>query len=392
MTSDSQGTLRVGILSATLGCVEDSYRLPTAQALEVAAGRNTGNLAFRYAVARHITSPKLHVPWGADPGWVREHCDLLVIPSSNQANPEADFSHRADFLEAVDLPCLALGLGAQGPDLAAEVTFPPGTLRYLRALSDRSRLIGVRGEYTAGVLAKVGIRNTAVIGCPSNFINPSATLGAVIERKLRGGAFRCLAVTAGDLTPAHRPLERKLIRWLLAREGAYVCQSHPVLVALARGRVSEVTKADVDQVRRYVQPKPRRLRPRSRFVSLARERFRVFFDAGAWLEFLASCDLAVGPRIHGNLLAVQAATPGVCIHHDARTEELCRTIGLPHVSAEAFLSVRRPQALIESTAFDGCRFDRTRAALAQAYRQLLLTNGVSASDSLTGLTSSPGPT
>src|SRR4051794_20092386 len=100
-----QNAVRVGILSATLGHVEDSYRLSTAQALEVAAGRNTGNLAFRYAVARHVASPKVHVPWGADPGWVRSQCDLLVIPSSNQANPQTDFSHRAEFLEAVDLPC-----------------------------------------------------------------------------------------------------------------------------------------------------------------------------------------------------------------------------------------------------------------------------------------------
>src|SRR4051794_6062113 len=101
--------VRVGILSASLGHIPDSFLRTTQKALE-AAGRNTGNLAFRYAVARHVASTKVHVPWGADPGWVRAECDLLVIPSSNQANPEADFSHRAAFLEAVDLPCLALGL------------------------------------------------------------------------------------------------------------------------------------------------------------------------------------------------------------------------------------------------------------------------------------------
>src|SRR5688572_4816073 len=149
--------LRVGILSASLGHLPNAASLPTRQVLEVDAGRNTGNLAFRHAVTRHIASPKVHVPWGADPGWVRAECDLLVIPSSNQVNPVSDFGPRADFLEAVDLPCLPLGLGAQAPHLGAELTLPRGTLRYVHALSRRSRLIGVRGEYTADVLAKLAV-------------------------------------------------------------------------------------------------------------------------------------------------------------------------------------------------------------------------------------------
>jgi Polysaccharide pyruvyl transferase len=380
------GSVRVGILSATLGHVPNSFLMPTAEALEVAAGRNTGNLAFRYAVTQHIASPKVHVPWGADPGWVRAECDLLVIPSSNQANPGTDFSHGADFLEAVDLPCLPLGLGAQAPDLGAEVAFPPGTHRYLRSLSERSRQIGVRGDYTADVLAKAGVRNTVVIGCPSNFINTLSTLGAVIERKLRHGVFTRLVVTAGDLTPAHRKLERKLFAWLLSGEGAYVCQSHPGLVSLARNRLEEVTKDEADQIRRYLQTRPLRLRPRSKFLATARQEFRVFFDAGAWLERLASFDLAVGVRFHGNLLAVQAATPGVCIYHDARTQELCGTTALPSVSVKDFMSARRPRDLVEVTAFDGSGFDKKRATLAREYRTLLVGSGVGVNDHLTKLT------
>ena len=82
-------------------------------------------------------NPAPPVARDADPGRVRAECDLLVIPSSNQANPATDFGHRAAFLEAVDLPCLPVGLGAQAADLGAEVTFPHGTLRYLRALAAR---------------------------------------------------------------------------------------------------------------------------------------------------------------------------------------------------------------------------------------------------------------
>jgi hypothetical protein len=383
------GRVRVGILSATLGHVPNSFRLPTAEALEVAAGRNTGNLAFRYAVREHVASPAVHIPWGADPGWVREACDLLVIPSANQANPHADFSSRADFLHAVNLPCLAVGLGAQAPHLGAAITFPPGTLRYLRGLSARCHKIGVRGEFTAEVLAKIGVRNTVVVGCPSNFINPLPTLGAVIEPKLRGGSVRRLAVTAGDLSPAQRRLEWKLFGWLLRGDGAYVCQSHPALASLARNRPGEVAPTEVRQIRRYLQPRPRRLRPESKFLAVARDRFRVFFDAGAWLEFLAGCDLAVGARIHGNLLAVQAGTPGICVYHDARTQELSRTIGLPSMSVPDVMAARRPRDLADRAAFDGGEFDRRRAALAREYRALYVASGVDVSDDLTRL-AAPG--
>ena len=379
-------TVRVGILSASLGHIPNSFLLPTRQALENIAGRNTGNLAFRHAVAQHIASPHVHVPWGADPGWVRTVCDLLVIPSANQANPGMDFGPRADFLEAVDLPCLALGLGAQAPHLGAEVTFPRGTLRYLRALSQRSRQIGIRGEYTAEVLAKIGVNNTVVIGCPSHFINPLPTLGAVIERKLRHGALQHVAVTAGDLAPAHRKLERKLFNWVLRLGGAYICQSHVGLVALARNRLDEITIAEVDQIRRYLQRRSARFRPRVKFLAAARQRFRVFFDAGAWLEFLTRFDLVIGSRIHGNLLAVQAGTPGICIHHDSRMLELCRTTGMPNVSLKDFLSARRFRALFDSIPFHGGDFDRNRTARAREYRTLLAQSNVQISDELTRLT------
>jgi hypothetical protein len=228
------------------------------------------------------------------------------------------------------------------------------------------------------------VRNTVVIGCPSNFINPAPTLGAAVESELRRQRFERLAVTAGDLTPAHRQVERRLFGWLLRRGGAYICQSHPALISVGRDRLGEVPPADVDRIRRCLQSAPRRL-PRAKFLAAARDRFRVFFDAGAWLEYLTTFDLAVGARIHGNLLAVQAGTPGVCVYHDARTQELCQTIGLPHVSVAQFLSVQRPEELVELNGFDGTTYDRRRSALAREYRGLLVEGGVDVTDNLTRL-------
>jgi hypothetical protein len=313
---------------------------------------------------------------------VRERCDLLVIPSSNQANGSSDFSARADLVEGANLPCLAVGLGAQAPAGGTTVTFKPGTKRYLRAVAQRTKTIGVRGEFTAEVLARAGIRNTVVIGCPSHFINPAPDLGASIERKLRRGEFARFSVTAGDLDAAHQALERKLFGWLLEREGYYVCQSVQNLIAVARHRFEEVREEEIGEMAEYllgdaVQP--------ATFREICRERFGVFFSAVEWMAAMAPMDLVAGPRFHGNQLAMQAGTPGICVHHDARTEELVKTMRLPGMVLEDAVAVRSLQEMVERAGFEGAGYDARRAELAGTYTRLLAENGITPSAQLMSL-------
>lgn len=378
---------RVGIVSGTLGHVPDSHLMSTSQVL-ASVGRNTGNLAFRFAVDRQIASPKVHVPWGSDPGWVREACEILVIPSSNQANPAADLSERAAFLEAVDLPCLAVGIGAQSPSRGDHVRLAPSTIRYLRSLSERGPAVGVRGAFTAEVLSQYGVNNTVVVGCPSHFINPSPTLGSQIAAKIERRRFDRLAQTDIELVPSLQSVDRKLFQWLRSADGAYVCQSHPCLISLARSRMEEIAEDSVEAFHRHLlSPEEWTKRPPSWLIEEARRRFRVFFDVEAWLEFLTGFDLVVGVRFHGNLLAMQAGTPGVCVVHDARTEELCQTTVLPHVRPKQVLSANSVEELVEAATFDAVAFDARRKELANTYWRLLSSCGVESSESLRRLAS-----
>jgi hypothetical protein len=47
------------------------------------------------------------------------------------------------------------------------------------------------------------------------------------------------------------------------------------------------------------------------------------------MDALRSCDFAVGARIHGVMLAIQAGVPGGVIAHDSRTLELSQTMAIP---------------------------------------------------------------
>jgi hypothetical protein len=381
---------RVGIFFGGLGSVPDSYLMSTAVLLGV-VGRNSGNLAFQYAVNRHIASAKTPVGFGSDPSWVRERCDVLVIPSSNQVNPVEDswVLKAADFIEAADLPCIAVGLGAQAATLHDEIKLSDGTLRYLQAISSHSEAIGVRGDYTASVLSKYGIKNTVVIGCPSNFLHPSPTLGATIEQKISDGHLHRLVMTDIERRIRREDLDRKLFDWIVQSHGTYVCQSDPVLTCLARGRREEASSADVERMYRWlVDVGAHENHTAAPSLDSFANYFRAFFDIGAWLEFLSGYDLSIGVRFHGNLLAIQAGIPGLCIAHDARTQELCTTTALPCVSIEQVMNSHHVQDIVHATSFDGAVYDARRTSLSQAYRNLFIDCGVQVTDNLNKLATS----
>jgi hypothetical protein len=50
-----------------------------------------------------------------------------------------------------------------------------------------------------------------------------------------------------------------------------------------------------------------------------------------WLRELARYDFSFGTRIHGNIAALQAGTPGYVLAHDSRTLELARYHEIPHL-------------------------------------------------------------
>jgi hypothetical protein len=389
MLDDRQKSLRVGIVGGTLGCIHDSFTMPTDKVFVNAAGNNTGNLAFRYAITNHIASEKVHVPWHSDPAWVRETCDILVFPSANQVNPDTDLASRASFVEAVDLPCLVLGLGAQAPSLESKVKLTEGTIRYLKSIAERSHRIGVRGEYTVDVLAQIGIENTVVIGCPSNFINPLPTLGEVIEQKFGHLDLQRLVITAGSVNASLKNVERKLFDWMRKYNGVYVCQAPQYFVSLARNRKDEVSQKQLTQLYKYLKPRALRyLEPQSKFISFLKQNMRVFFQADAWLEFLSAFDMSIGTRLHGNSLAIQSSIPAICLYHDSRTKELCTTMGIPHISTDRFLAIRNISEAIDLVSFDGKAYDRNRAKLLREYKDLFLQSGIAISDRLESLASS----
>lgn len=365
--------LKVAILGNPI--INNYYHQTTSQIFNQ-VGKNTGNQLFRFAIYSHISSPRKIVDFNTDPEYIKNNFDILVIPSANQVNPAWDLGSKAKFIEQCQLPVLAIGLGAQAnkTDFADKLELQPGTIRYLQVLSEHSKIIAVRGEFTAKCLHQYGIKNTVVIGCPSIFLSPHSNLGQIIEPKYQKQIIK-LSVASASFPPdtIHQLVERKLIDLVDLYQGYYICQAPQDLIALSRSRLEEIQKPDyLLNLHSYLMPRV----SYSEFVSFARRHFTSFWNVESWLEFLSTCDFSLGKRIHGNIAAIQAETPALVITHDSRTEELCNTLKIPNITMKDFLSTHNLIDLTTKISFDGKEFDTNRIKLAEIYYSLFLENGI----------------
>ena len=352
-------------------------------------GGNSGNLAFKSAIRRQLLGwgNPIGLGWNAAPAEFGMVGDVCVIPAANQLGEHADMGSVAERLEALDIPVVAISLGAQSnidyrlPKLRA------GTLRWVRAIIDRApsryENLTVRGEFTRRVLSANGFDGVRVLGCPSLFLNPSTNLGRQIERNLTDPPDH-IAVAAGHPNWRHLArVEQSLTRMVTETNGAYVCQAPLAMVAMARGEIGALRPTDVDRCRKFVDSD---MSPQE-FLIWFRRHAVVFFDVAAWMEFLRRFDFVIGTRIHGVMLGIQSGVPGLCIALDSRTRELCETMEIPYLfAADCYGGLERDKlAGIFRDRFDASRFDAVRRHLASSYCSFLYANGLTVKPELTRL-------
>ena len=341
---------------------------------------NTGNLMFSYGLRRIADLHHQPVSWGAKKALINKSTQGLIMPMANQLGAHFDFGKQGPSLDGIEVPVVAIGLGAQFPtDKIDHSKIPDGTVEWLNKLAERSpeKNIGVRGEVTFSVLEKLGLSDSVeVLGCPSHFINRSKTLGNEIKKKIDSTPLskklRKISVVAGNPYLAEfSEVEKKFISWVDNYGADYVVQHPKPLIELANSwPVSDDALGVV--IKRW-------------FDNMSGPSVSEWFDLKSslyisvpqWLLDFSKKELVVGTRIHGIQAALQSGTPGLCLYVDSRTKELCETMHVPHASARDFArGISLEDAFDIVSNWDWNSYDDNREYLAEKTKNFLAKNGV----------------
>lgn len=345
--------------------------------LMAAAGNNTGNLLFTHAVWEHIRGPKKRIGFRFKPETLNASLSALVFPAANWFGEHVDFSELADLVEGLDIPVILIGLGAQDSDSSGAIPVPEGTVRFVKAVADRSRSISVRGNYTREILLRYGIENVTMTGCPSLYQPLLPDAASRLIETAAGPAGRLL-LHSTRYSAAHKPfiktrsLNLDIFRQAFRSEGDILYQSEPEEISLL---VEASDKPELDRSLRKTMMRLYSVRDWAKLEAYIMTHGHVFFDLQEWAKAMTKYHRAFGTRLHATIMALNTGVPAVLAHHDSRTLEMCEFADIPSIPADgASASPAEIEAAFAQADFR--RFLETRWRNCQSYAAFLSENGL----------------
>ncbi len=306
---------------------------------------------------------------------LRAEFDYVVLRGSNYIHDKMDWEQAERVLDRLGLPVLAFGIGAQAP-VDGKLTLSDSTRNVLRLIAESTTSIGVRGAFTAEILADIGITNTRIIGCPTAFRRNDPDLKISLPDMDR---IRKVGLTVRrEVSPAYAQDIRQYLTF--HRDLIISVAARFDTVLMAQGELEEKklvlgTPEQKDQAMAalrdnawvrdwYLDPEIEQL-----------YRTRLFYSdvVSDYDACVAGCDLVLGYRLHGNLMALANGIPALYFTYDSRTREFADTFKIPS------FDVFSERVFRLSDYWDQARFDAFNRAYADTYcamSDFLSENGV----------------
>jgi hypothetical protein len=343
------------------------------QSAFIGSGNNFGNILIGNAVTSFLKKNDVVLREELNsPEEANERCFHVVIPAANFLWRDFDFGYMANFIEKTNLPVTIIGVGAQTNDRTTSSEIHPNTLRLMRIISDRSASLGVRGFYTAEVLAAHGIHNSTVIGCPSLYTNrcPSLvidgsklksidSLSVNFSRRVKGHAFNPATL---------QKIENSLLGLALSRNSTFVAQDEIQEIALAHGE-----PVDTKEICNYFNETEE-----GSVIKFFKENTKYFTEVDSWSRYIRTQAASIGTRFHGNLIALINGIPALTIVHDSRTMEMCTLMNAPkiHISQINDVCISKKFLLEALETSDYSAFESTYKILYSRFVSFLDDNGL----------------
>lgn len=343
---------------------------------------------------------------------INQTCKAVIFIGQNALKTGFfETSLSPSLLARITIPVVLLSLGVQAPsDQDPELT--EDDITSLRLLHERCASSQLRGERAARLLARHGIHNTEVLGCPSLFWSNKRNLEIRPLQQLSRVGWT-ITHNPGEIYSGEGRGNNHQNRWLsvlaekterlipIAQGGEFVLQKH----ILARDEVSRFDRTDhelivenggaltespfttyseFDKSPSAVISRFERIDPTATANSVkwvyrtASEKAQAAlvndsFFSNRLCDFMhnaRSLDLMLGTRLHGNIMALAQGIPTAFHAHDARLQEMVSVIGAP---AFDFWAEPSAEGLLD---LDWSAFKVRYTELYDGFRQFLERNGI----------------
>lgn len=295
-------------------------------------GNNVGNLVYAYSIYRGLmTEPDIEfIPTKyrvlrLDVDKINDECDSFIIPLADFIRQDRidAIKNMTKIINKLKIPCIIVGIGVRGKyDYENKgINFKDDEVAYnfFKAVLNKSAMIGVRGEITGDYLKKLGFipeKDYTVIGCPSFY-----TYGT--DLKLKTGNISENSKMAYNNTV----MAGNNVQEFLFRESERFQDSYYYPQKLEELRTLYIgTKY---RFKRKISGYPDTIE--SPVYMKDKVNFHTHYCS--WKNDLSERDFSIGPRFHGNVMAILSGIPAVWITHDARMRELVDYHKLPQINA-----------------------------------------------------------
>lgn len=315
--------------------------------LKNSIGGNVGNLVYQYSVFRTLMTQNVNVVpdyYSQDANKADEYnekYDTYVIPLADAFRKSfiPELKRYTKLIKRLNMPVVVVGVGLRAPfepKLNEGFPFDDTVKDFVKAVLEKTEMIGVRGEITAKYLSRLGFKegvDHTVIGCPSMY-----SFGRDLNiRETNITENSTISINSSRMSPNNvldfitRSMQEYpdyyfIPQWFKEMELVYTG---------ARGIAKESDNYPV----------------KMSDEAYMKDRVRFFLNVPTWLDFLRKVDLSFGARLHGNITATIAGTPSLLIAKDARMRELAEYHNLTHVTANDINENTRLVNLIEEADF-----------------------------------------
>ncbi|MFA9464323.1 MAG: polysaccharide pyruvyl transferase family protein [Velocimicrobium sp.] len=294
-------------------------------------GDNVGNLIYAYSVFKTLMTdsvekitPNYYKSLQGKADEINEEYDAFIIPLADafRADFMPEMRKMTALIKELKIPCVIVGVGLRAPFEPGDVMsypFDEDIKEFIKAVLEKSSIVGVRGEYTSAYLKRLGFREEidhTVIGCPSMYTN-GANIN-IREGKLTKDSL--LSMNASVLSPDN------------VHEFMRKCETQFPNHYFLPQRLQEMRLLYTGMP--YYHKQDGSYPTKITDEVYAKDRVKFFLNIPTWMDFLGKAEMSVGGRLHGNIVATVSGTPSILIPHDARMRELTEYHHLTHVWAK----------------------------------------------------------